>query len=215
MMKTKKFIEVGITDLKMDTEKGVFSCYANVKGNIDNARDRTLDGAYQKSIKSHIEKGFMPLMLWMHNPYELPVGKWMEMREDEKGLYMRGKLSDTTMGKDLQILAKDDALNMFSIGYIEVDSKWNTEKQCNDLIEVDIKEVSWVTFACNEESTLQDIKSRIDDGEEITKSDLREILKSTGLLSKRQIEKVTAKYQPSVEDDDDILSQLEKLNICQ
>lgn len=215
-MKTKKFLEVGLSNFKMDAETGTFTCYGNVKGNIDHARDRTLDGAYKKSIERHMKNGTMPKMFWMHNPYDLPVGKWVEMREDEKGLFLRGKLSDTAMGRDIEVLAKDGALDSFSIGYIEVESRWNTEKQCNDLIELDIKEISWVTFACNEESLLQDIKHRVDDGGIVTKADLREILKSTGLLSKRQIEKVTADYQPVNDDDDfsEIKSLLEQSVIC-
>lgn len=214
-MKTKKFLEVGLSGFKMDNETGTFTCYGNVKGNIDHARDRTLDGAYMKSIERHMKNGTMPKMFWMHNPYELPVGKWIEMREDEKGLFLRGKLSDTAMGRDIEVLAKDGALDSFSIGYIEVESRWNTEKQCNDLVELDIKEISWVTFACNEESLLQDIKHRIDEGETVTKADLRVILKSTGLLSKRQIENVTANYQPVVNDEfSELKSLLEQSSLC-
>lgn len=204
-MKNKKFLEVGLSGFKMDNDSGTFTCYGNVKGNIDHARDCTLDGAYQKSIERHMKNGTMPKMFWMHNPYDLPVGKWLEMREDEKGLFLKGKLSDTAMGRDIETLMKEGALDSFSIGYIEVESKWNTEKQCNDLIELDIKEISIVNFACNEESLLQDIKSRVEDGGVVTKADLREILKSTGLLSKRQIEKVTADYNP-VSDDDELSS---------
>lgn len=214
-MKTKKFLEVGLSGFKMDNETGTFTCYGNVKGNIDHARDRTLDGAYMKSIERHMKNGTMPKMFWMHNPYELPVGKWIEMREDEKGLFLRGKLSDTAMGRDIEVLAKDGALDSFSIGYIEVESRWNNEKQCNDLVELDIKEISWVTFACNEESLLQDIKHRIDEGETVTKADLRVILKSTGLLSKRQIENVTANYQPVVNDEfSELKSLLEQSSLC-
>lgn len=216
-MKNKKFLEVGLSGFKMDNETGTFTCYGNVKGNIDHARDRTLDGAYMKSIERHMKNGTMPKMFWMHNPYELPVGKWIEMREDEKGLFLRGKISDTAMGRDIYTLMKDGAIDSFSIGYIEVESRWNTEKQCNDLIELDIKEISIVTFACNEESLLQDIKHRVDEGETVTKADLRIILKSTGLLSKRQIENVTANYQPVTEEQDrmnEIKSLLEQSSLC-
>lgn len=214
-MKNKKFLEVGLSGFKMDNETGTFTCYGNVKGNIDHARDRTLDGAYMKSIERHMKNGTMPKMFWMHNPYELPVGKWIEMREDEKGLFLRGKISDTAMGRDIYTLMKDGAIDSFSIGYIEVESRWNTEKQCNDLIELDIKEISIVTFACNEESLLQDIKHRIDEGETVTKADLRVILKSTGLLSKRQIENVTANYQPVVNDEfSELKSLLEQSSLC-
>lgn len=199
-MKTKK-LEYGVSNFKYDQETGEFSCYGNVKGNIDHAQDRTLDGAYRNSIKRHEMNGTMPKMFWMHNPFELPVGKWLEMREDEKGLFLRGKLSKTSMGRDIEILARDGALDSFSIGYTEVQSKWNHEKGCNDLIELDIKEISWVTFAANEESRLVDIKSKLSEGGTPTKAELRELLKSIPGLSKRHIERITSAYKPEEQDE--------------
>ena len=201
-VKNKSF-NVGITDFKMDKDTGEFTCYGNVKGNIDHALDRTLDGAYQDSIDKHRANGTMPKMFWMHNKYGLPVGTWLEMKEDSKGLFMRGKLAKTSMGTDIETLAKDRALDTFSIGYRVIEEKWNSDKRCNDLIKLDILEVSWVNWGCNELSTLQEIKSHLEEGKLPTKAELREILDSVGWLSKRQIEKITGAYQPGVDEDND------------
>lgn len=201
MNKAMRHITVPVMEFKYDGNTGEFSCYANVKNVIDHAQDRTVDGCFVKSIEQHLKNGTMPKMLWMHNPWELPVGKWFEMREDTKGLFMRGKLSSTSMGSDIEILAKDGALDSFSIGYIVRDERWNSSKGCNDLIEVDVKEVSWVNFACNEASLLQDIKTHIGEGKLPTKAELREILKTTGWLSKRVIERITAAYDPADNDE--------------
>lgn len=201
-MKTKQYREVGVTDFKYDKATGEFTCYGNTKGNIDHALDRTLDGAYQNSIETHMKNGTMPKMFWMHKAYDLPVGVWLEMKEDQKGLWLKGRLSDTSMGRDIETLAKDGALDSFSIGYYVIQEKWNQEARCNDLIEIDIKEISWVTYACNEESLLQDIKSKMDDGKMPTKAELRELLKSLPHgLSKKQIERITSCYQPTEEPD--------------
>jgi HK97 family phage prohead protease len=198
-MKTKKFLNVGVTDFKYDTESGIFTCYGNVKNVIDHARDRTVDGCFMDSIERHKAAGTLPKMFWMHNPWDLPVGKWLEWREDAKGLWMKGKLSDTTMGRDINVLAKDGALDSFSIGYYEEDSKWNSDLGCNDILKADIVEVSWVTFACNEASQLEEIKSRISDGGVPSKSELRQILKSVPHgLSKNQIDRITGFYNPAV-----------------
>lgn len=204
-----KSFSVGVTDFKMDKETGVFTCYGNVKGNIDHALDRTLDGAYQESIDKHKANGTMPKMFWMHNKYGMPVGTWIEMKEDNKGLFLKGKLSKTSMGTDIETLAKDGALDSFSIGYRVIEEKWNSDKRCNDLIKLDIVEVSWVTFACNEESRLQEIKTHLDEGKLPTKAELREILDSVSWLSKRQIEKITAAYQPGVDEDSEEKELLE------
>jgi uncharacterized protein len=209
-MKTK-MLEFAISDFKMDKEKGTFSCYGNIKGNIDHAMDRTLDGAYQKSIDKHVKNGTMPKMFWMHKSHELPVGVWNKMSEDSKGFYMEGRLSKTAMGQDIEILAKEGALDSFSIGYRVIKEQWNHSDKCNDLIELDIKEVSWVTFACNEESLLQGIKTAMQDGKLPSKADLREVLKVSGVFSKREIERITAVYNP-VDEDNEMKSLLELLD---
>ena len=69
-----------------------------------------------------------------------------------------------------------------------------------------------MTFACNEESRLVDIKTRIAEGQIVTKAELRLLLESVPVgLSKRQIERITADYKPSGEIDlDDLKSVLEK-----
>lgn len=195
------------------TETGTmkFTCYGNVKGNIDHALDRTLDGAYQKSIENHKKNGTMPKMLWMHNPYETPIGKWTSMKEDSKGLWLEGEFADTDKGREMYTLMKDGHVDSFSIGYRVIEEKWNSEKRCNDLIELDIREVSAVNFACNEESRLQEIKSHLEEGKLPTKAELREILDSVGWLSKRQIEKITAFYQPGDNDDEKELQELADL----
>jgi HK97 family phage prohead protease len=204
-MKNKlRHITVPVTEFKYDSNTGEFTCYANVKNVIDHAQDRSVNGCFKASIERHKLNGTMPKQLWMHNPYGLPVGPWLEMSEDEKGLFMRGKLSKTSMGTDIEILAKDGALDSFSIGYVVIQERWNVDLKCNDLIEVDIKEVSWVNFACNEASLLQSIKTHMDDGDLPTKAELRELFKTTGWFSKRQIERITGAYNPVDENDEDI-----------
>lgn len=206
-METKQ-LKLKIDCFKADSGTMKFSCYGNTKGNVDHALDRTLDGAYIESISKHKADGTMPKMFWMHNPYETPIGKWVEMREDEKGLYMEGEFANTEKGREIYELMKMGALDSFSIGYRVIEEKWNSQKGCNDLLKLDIKEVSVVTFACNEESRLQDIKSKMEDGELPTKRELQDLLRGTG-LSKRQAERVASKYEPVK--DEDILEEIAAL----
>jgi len=201
-----KYIEVPVTEFKYDVDSGTFTCYGNTKHNIDNVGDRPMDGCYSKSIASHLSKGTMPKMLWSHDPSILPVGAFAKMEEDSKGLKMTGKLSETTMGKDIKVLAKDNALDSFSIGYIEVKSEYNSKTGTNDLLELDIKEVSWVNFACDENAQLETIKSHIQDGQLPTKRELQELLRSQG-LSKSQAEKIANNYSPKVKDIFDLMAE--------
>lgn len=201
-------MEVPITDFKYDQKSGTFTCYGNTKHNKDHAGDRAMDGCYTKSIANHKAKGTMPKMLWSHNPSLLPVGSYSKMEEDAKGLKMTGKLSATTMGKDIKILADDNALDSFSIGYREIEAKYNGDTGTNDLYELDIKEVSWVNFACDENSMLESMKSNLDDGEMPTKRELQNFLRKNG-LSKSQAEKVANNYTPETKDIFDLMAKVQ------
>lgn len=201
--------ECTVSHVKVDAETGIFTCYGNVKGVVDHAYDMTMNGAFVDSIKAHKEAGTMPGMFWMHKSYDLPVGVWTDMEEDSHGLKMTGKLSKTTLGGDIEILAKDGALNKFSIGYYVDDEKWNSAGGFNELRKVDITEVSWVTRACNEESVLLDIKSIMDDGKLPTKRELEKALKDSG-LSARQAKRIADCYSPTT-DEDDVFGEMKAL----
>jgi HK97 family phage prohead protease len=185
---------IGFKAIGKDME---FTCHTNVKGNIDHAQDRTVDGAYLNSIKSHKANNTMPKMFWNHDRTSPPVGIWLDMEEDEKGLFKRGRMLDTDRGVEVYKGLISKAIDSFSIGYAVVQEKYNSSLGCNDLIELDIKESSPVNFACNEQARLVDIKNRLGDGEVLSKADLRILLEdSKAGLSKRQIERVTADYNP-------------------
>lgn len=210
-MKNKSF-DMAISNFKYDSETGVFECYGNTKGNIDHAQDRTLDGAYADSISTHKAAGTMPKMYWNHRrDTSLPVGEWIDMREDSKGLWMKGKLSKSTLGSDIEILAKEGTLDSFSIGYRVDMEKWNALDKCNDLIKLDIIETSWVDAPCNEESRLVGIKSKLDDGELPSKRELQKFLCENG-LSKRQSEKVTNKYSPDYVEKQNVFEMMSELS---
>ena len=208
-----KTLDLGVLEFKALGGERTFSCYGNVKGNIDHALDRVVDGAYRDSIAAHKAAGTMPKFFWMHNPWDTPVGVWTAMEEDSKGLYLEGKFSNTPKGNELYELYKDNALDSFSIGYRVNDEKWNSSLGCNDLIKVDVREISAVTFACNEESRLVEIKSKLGEGKVLTKAELRALLESVPAgLSKRQIERITADYKPSGEIDLDEVKGLLELS---
>jgi phage head maturation protease len=128
---------------------------------------------------------------------------WTKMEEDEKGLFKRGRMLDTVRGIEIYKGLVSKAIDSFSIGYQVVKEKYNSSRNCNDLIELDIKESSPVNFACNELARLVDVKKKLANGEFLSKADLRLLLEQTSIgLSKRQIERVTANYQPENENED-------------
>ena len=89
--------------LKFDAASGngEFSGYASTYGGLpDSYGDVIAAGAYSETLKAHKAAGTMPVMLWAHDQAR-PIGRWLEMKEDAKGLFVRGQCNlNTTAGRD-------------------------------------------------------------------------------------------------------------------
>lgn len=139
-----------------DEQTGEFSGYASVFGNVDDGGDIVEKGAFAKTI---VEDFARIKILALHNGNWLPVGKPVELREDEHGLFIRGKISDTSMGRDIKTLLKDGVLNELSIGYDAVDYVVDESTGIRHLKQIKLWEVSIVTWAMNDQATIDDVKS--------------------------------------------------------
>ncbi|WP_052697231.1 HK97 family phage prohead protease [Vibrio parahaemolyticus] len=159
MTKQKQFLDLQVKSFDSDGEVGVFEAYANTKWTVDRVRDCTVDNAYSRSIQKAKETGRMPKMLLQHDHNKV-IGVWLEMEEDEHGLRVKGQLAlETTLGKETYELIKMKALDSLSIGYVVKEERFDPETKVNYLIDIDIHEVSVVTFACNQESLITSVKS--------------------------------------------------------
>lgn len=147
---------VGFTLESADENTGEFSGYASVFGNVDDGGDIVVKGAFAETI---VEDFARIKILALHNGCWLPVGKPIELREDDHGLFIRGKISDTSMGRDIQTLLKDGVLNELSIGYEAIDYEIDEEAHVRYLKRIKLWEVSIVTWAMNDQATIDDVKS--------------------------------------------------------
>ncbi|CAH9015035.1 putative prohead protease [Vibrio phage 489E54-1] len=208
----KSEIFVPVTKIQVKSKSDMtFSCYTNVKGNIDHAQDMTMDGAYQDSINKHKSEGTMPKMFWNHQSWMPPVGGWLKMEEDEHGLYKEGRMLDTDRGIEIfKAMQVPGGVDSFSIGYYVLEEEWNGK--FNELHKLHIIESSPVNFPCNEQARMLDIQKSLRDGDNLSKSDLRHLLQSSHVgLSKREIDKITAFYRPEEKNDEGLVIELGSL----
>lgn len=140
----------------VDEDSGEFSGYAAIFGNVDDGGDVIERGAFSRTIKEDFDR---IKILSQHNDCELPIGKPLELREDDKGLFIRGKISDTQKGRDIQTLLKDGVLNELSIGYDAITFDFDSEKGIRHLKEIRLWEVSIVTWAMNDQAKIDEVKS--------------------------------------------------------
>ncbi len=119
--------------------------YASLFGKADQGGDTVLSGAYRASLLRSARKKASIKMLWQHDPSE-PIGVWDEVREDEKGLWVKGRiLNDVSRGREAVALIDAGAIDGLSIGYRTVKSQKN-DKGGRLLSELELWEVSLVTF---------------------------------------------------------------------
>ena len=138
----------------IEESTGVITGYGSVFGNIDSWGDVVEKGAFLRTI----EQRKIPI-LWQHNSDE-PIGLWDEISEDDYGLKMRGHLliDDVAKAKEAYALVKSGVVNGLSIGYIPKDYSYDVENY-RHISDVNLYEVSLVTFPANEKAIITDIKS--------------------------------------------------------
>lgn len=147
-------------EVKQLAEDGTFSGYGSTfGGEPDSYGDVIAKGAFSKSLAKGGRNGTGIAMLWQHNS-DQPIGVWPSISEDSKGLAVEGKLAvDTALGKDAYTLLKMGAIKGLSIGYNTIDFEYNTESKIRTLKEIELWEISLVTFPANTNATITGIKA--------------------------------------------------------
>ncbi len=178
--------------IKAVQEDGFFSGYGAVFGNVDWYNDVILPGAFAKSLEKWAEKNKMPPVLWNHNDGE-PIGVYTSIYEDEKGLFVEGRLliDDVPRAKSTHALLKAGAIDGLSIGYKTKKANQQTNG-IRELIELDLGEISIVTMPANEESLITSVKSKLEDGELPTLPEFEKFLRESG-FSKSQATAIAGK----------------------
>ncbi len=145
-------------EMKGISEKGTFSGYGSVFGVEDWYSDIVMPGAFQKSLAEHKAKGTQPLLLWQHNT-DQPIGVYTSVAEDKTGLYVEGQLAlDVQQGREAYSLLKMGALSGLSIGFMTRRYEIDKNEEVRKLLEVDLWEVSPVSFPANDEARIDAVK---------------------------------------------------------
>ncbi|MBK3745927.1 HK97 family phage prohead protease [Paraburkholderia aspalathi] len=189
-MKTK--VSAPIFDIKEISEDGVFSGYGSIFGNRDHGGDIVVAGAFAKSLAEHRQKGSRVKMFWQHDPHQ-PIGKWTELAEDGKGLFVEGKLNmGVQKGREAYALLKDGDIDGLSIGYSVIDGAADDKQGAFMLRQLKLWEVSVVSMAMNGDARVDAVKSEpfeklemlarhLRDGEPLPAKEFEDILREAGI----------------------------------
>ena len=113
--------------------------------------DVIMPGAFAASIAS-----YAPKFLFEHAE---PIGKTLEIREDDHGLYGRWSVVDTRSGTDAYKLAKAGVLDALSIGFFAEDYAYRDDG-ARVLLRIDLPEVSAVAIPANRRAVVTDVKNQ-------------------------------------------------------
>ncbi len=170
-----------------------FEGHGSIFGNVDLGGDVVLPGAFKHSLAQHEKAGSLPQMFWMHWPDRVP-GKWLSMKEDKKGLKVKGTLAETPLGDEIRTLLQMDAVKGLSIGYRTVDQEF-AEDGTRLLKELELWEVSVVSLPMNPLAQVAHAKSQLSAiGEYVpTPREFERILRDVGcsqMVAKRIMSKL-------------------------
>jgi HK97 family phage prohead protease len=143
----------------VDTSSRKVSFYLSHFGNVDSDNDLLVKGCFKKSLQeSGVDSSSNRKIAYLryHN-WEMPIGKFVELQEDDFGLYAVGELGNSTLGNDALLDYQDGIIREHSIGfrYIQDKIKWIEDLSIESkgyfmVSEVALWEGSAVTFGANE-----------------------------------------------------------------
>jgi HK97 family phage prohead protease len=172
-------------EVKLDAgQPGRFKGYGSTFGNVDLGKDKVIKGAFERSLSDHRKNGTLPAMYWMHDRAE-PVGDWLDVTEDAKGLRVEGQLwtgdAETECSRKAGNLLRGTSPKGLSIGYNTKKYEFDQKTGIRSLLDVDLPEVSVVGYGMNPKALVTHIKGLVEDGELPTIRDLEEVLRDAGL----------------------------------
>ena len=162
-----KFSELQV---KKDNENLYVEGYSLVYGNVDSYKDIIAKGAVSLFLES---KDKNRIKFCYQHDMDKVIGKVEELRDDDKGLWFRARISNTTLGKDVALLIEDGAIDEFSISYTCNKSMHDESTGIRTLLEIYIYEISPVTRAANEQAIVVSMQRK----SEISTSSLENRLK--------------------------------------
>ena len=125
-------------------QQGVFEGYASLFGIADLGKDVVIPGAFADSLTRRGVAGIR--MLWQHDAGE-PIGRWLSIVEDRRGLRVRGKLNlAVERAREIHALMREGAVDGLSIGFRVERARAERPTGLRRLEKLDLWEISVVTF---------------------------------------------------------------------
>jgi len=147
--------ELPTADEKIDS---IFiSGYASVNS-PDRAGDVVPSSVWERGMENYKKN---PVVLAYHD-HDDPVGRMVEHKIDEKGLWIKARISAAA---EVFNLIKDEVLTAFSVSFRVLDAEYNAVTELFVIKELELIEISVVSVPCNQD-TLFSLSKAFDSAED-------------------------------------------------
>ena len=199
-------------EFKADAAKeGAFTGYGSVFGNVDSYQDIVAPGAFAESIKSYSNNNQKLPILWQHSA-QAPIGVFTGMKEDAYGLLLDGQINlEVQQGREAYALLKQGAITGLSIGYRTKDYEVDKEREVVILKQIDLFEVSLVTFPANDQARVNRVKTA---DEILTIRDLEKSLRDAG-YTRGEALRIASRFQAKSEPSESVPPELIAIQLNQ
>lgn len=192
-------------------QNGQFTAYASVFNGCDSYKDTIHPGAFEETLKDRKQ----PVrMFWQHDPGKV-IGKWLDIREDEKGLRAVGELTPhNSDSENVYALLKHGAVDSLSIGFrLQKDGFKNKPKECDcaeddfwcshpsgrDIHKIDLIEISPVSLPADADATISAVKM-----EQITSlKDAELVLRDSAMFTRKMATSFVSQLKTICQSDSD------------
>lgn len=175
-------------------EPYTFEGYASVFNGNDDVNDTILKGSFLHTINSNP----LPIGFFNHDHWGVPICKWLELREDEHGLWVKGKLTQgITLADEVRLAMKAGTIDGLSIGFtrlelgVDYEAKDNGGRVIRNI--PNMPEISIVGFPCDGKAriNLDTVKTSLDQIN--TLPEFEKLLRDSAGLSKKAATAMVAK----------------------
>ena len=157
LARERKFLAAPLAGV---AEDGEFEGYASLFGVADLGKDVVMPGAFAESLSRRGAAGVR--LLWQHDPAE-PIGRWLSLAEDARGLRVRGRLNlAVARAREIHALMRDGAVDGLSIGF-KVERARADRAGLRRIEKLDLWEISVVTFPMLPGARVAGVKSSLPD----------------------------------------------------
>lgn len=134
------------------SEYKIVSGYGSIFDIVDSHGDIIVKGAFSCANQKQVK------LLWQHDPNE-PIGFVKNLIEDDKGLWIDAEINTKiSRGSDAVSLIEQGVITDLSVGFFLKKYSYNSKNQ-RVIYDLDLVEISIVTFGANKDSKIKHVKS--------------------------------------------------------